>query len=62
MTTPVTPPVSAFDCDFHFMVVLAELWGLEGLDAFILAAQMKASGLDAGRAQRLFRDAMRRIQ
>lgn len=64
MPTPIAaPPASStFDCDFHFLVCLTEMWGLEGLDAFILAAQMKASGIGAVQAAAMFRDALERMQ
>jgi hypothetical protein len=63
MTTPITPPAStAIDFDLFALVTLAELWGLKGLDAFILAMQMRANGIDAVEGVRLFQDARKWVQ
>jgi hypothetical protein len=48
--------------DFHALVVLAELWGWEPHDAFIVAAMMRSNGITAGQAQRMFHDAAERVQ
>jgi hypothetical protein len=64
MTAPNIPPPasSAIDCDFHFLVVLAEEFGFEGETAFIVAVLLRADGISAGQAARLFREASRWIQ
>jgi hypothetical protein len=62
MTAPIPPPISAFDFDFLATLTLAEGFGFVGPDAFIVAFALRSSGLDAGQAQRLFRDAEGRIQ
>jgi hypothetical protein len=62
MTAPIPPPISAFDFDFLAVIRLAENFGFEGPGAFLVAFALRSSGVDAGGAQRLFRDAMRRVQ
>jgi hypothetical protein len=62
MTTPIPPPVSAFDFDFLSVITLAENFGFSGPAVFIVAFALRSSGVDAGGAVKLFRDAAKRLQ
>jgi hypothetical protein len=62
VTAPIPPPAVTFDCDFHFLVVLAEEFGFEGRDAFLTAMLLRASGINATGAVKLFQDARRWLQ
>ncbi len=61
-THTAAPAFSVFDFDFLSVITLAENFGFEGPDAFIVALAMRSNGVDAGGAVKLFRDASRRVQ
>jgi hypothetical protein len=60
MTVTLTPSVRPTAFDFAFAAALACGWPPE--PAFHACCTMLASGMSAGEAERLFRDAARRVQ
>jgi hypothetical protein len=64
MSSNITPPPvsNAIDFDLFALVTLAEQFGWEGRDAFLVAALLRSNDIDAGAAVLLFRAAGRWIQ
>jgi hypothetical protein len=56
----ITPPADFFD--LYATVTLAEQFGWERQDAFIVAMLLRSNGVNAVEALRLFRDAGRWVQ
>lgn len=64
MTTTDIPPTRQPADIFELagLASLCEWWGWSPADSFLMAMQMAASGIGAGQAAKLFRDAGERVQ